>query len=58
MTAIPSSNPYTKENPLAAKLLDNRVLNKDGSIKDVRHLVVDIAGSGLTYTVGDSLGTP
>lgn len=49
-------NPYTKDNPLAAKLLENRVLNKDGSSKDVRHLVIDIAGSGLTYSVGDSLG--
>jgi len=51
-----SVNPYTKDNPLAAKLLENRVLNKDGSSKDVRHLVIDIAGSGLTYSVGDSLG--
>jgi len=47
---------YTKDNPLPAKLLENRVLNKDGSSKDTRHLVVDIAGSGLTYQVGDSLG--
>ena len=39
-----------------AKLVENRVLNKDGSSKDTRHLVVDIAGSGLTYKVGDSLG--
>ncbi|MBI2517347.1 MAG: sulfite reductase subunit alpha [Opitutae bacterium] len=56
MTAASSPNPYTKDNPLAAKLLENRVLNKDGSSKDVRHLVIDIAGSGLTYSVGDSLG--
>ena len=55
-TAPPTTNLYTKDNPLAAKLLENRVLNKDGSSKDVRHLVIDIAGSGLTYTVGDSLG--
>ncbi|MFI5335957.1 MAG: sulfite reductase subunit alpha, partial [Opitutales bacterium] len=56
MTATPTPNPYTKENPLAAKMTENRVLNKDGSIKDTRHVVIDIAGSGLTYTVGDSLG--
>jgi len=56
MTATTPPNPYTKNNPLAAKLLENRVLNKDGSAKDVRHLVIDIAGSGLTYTPGDSLG--
>lgn len=49
-------NPYTKDNPLPATLLENRVLNKDGSGKDTRHLVIDIAGSGLTYKVGDSLG--
>lgn len=54
--STPPFNPYTKDNPLPAKLLENRVLNKDGSSKDVRHLVIDIAGSGLTYTVGDSLG--
>ena len=54
--STPPFSPYTKDNPLAAKLLENRVLNKDGSSKDTRHLVIDIAGSGLTYTVGDSLG--
>jgi sulfite reductase (NADPH) flavoprotein alpha-component len=52
----PPLNPYTKDNPLPATLLENRVLNKDGSSKDTRHLVIDIAGSGLSYSVGDSLG--
>jgi len=55
LSTTPSSS-YTKDNPLPAKLLENRVLNKDGSSKDTRHLVIDIAGSGLTYSVGDSLG--
>lgn len=54
--STPPSSPYTKDNPLPAKLLENRVLNKDGSGKDVRHLVIDIAGSGLAYKAGDSLG--
>jgi sulfite reductase (NADPH) flavoprotein alpha-component len=54
--STPSANAYTKDNPLPAKMLENRVLNKDGSGKDTRHIVVDIAGSGLTYSVGDSLG--
>jgi sulfite reductase (NADPH) flavoprotein alpha-component len=58
MTAASQSgqNPYTKDNPLPAIMLENRVLNKDGSNKDTRHIVVDIAGSGLTYRVGNSLG--
>ena len=54
--STPPFNPYTKDNPLPAKLLENGVLNKDGSSKDTRHLVIDIAGSGLVYKVGDSLG--
>jgi sulfite reductase (NADPH) flavoprotein alpha-component len=54
--STPPFSAYTKDNPLPAKLLENRVLNKDGSSKDTRHLVVDIAGSGLTYQAGDSLG--
>jgi sulfite reductase (NADPH) flavoprotein alpha-component len=54
--STPPFSPYTKDNPLPAKMLENRVLNKDGSSKDTRHIVIDIAGSGLTYSVGDSLG--
>ena len=54
--SAPPFSAYTKDNPLPAKLLENRVLNRDGSSKDTRHLVIDIAGSGLTYKVGDSLG--
>lgn len=54
--STPPFSAYTKDNPLPATLLENRVLNKDGSSKDTRHLVINIAGSGLTYSVGDSLG--
>jgi len=31
-------------------------LTRPGSSKDVRHVVIDLAGSGLTYAAGDSLG--
>lgn len=31
-------------------------LTGDGSAKDVRHVVIDLAGSGLTYEPGDSFG--
>ena len=54
--STPPFSAYTKDNPLPAKLLENRVLNKDGSSKDTRHLVIDIAGSSMTYKAGDSLG--
>lgn len=49
-------SPYTKDNPFPARLLENRRLSGAGSEKDTRHLVVDIAGSGLAYEPGDSLG--
>ncbi len=47
---------YHKDHPFPARLSENRLLNKPGSHKETRHLVVDIAGSDLTYKVGDSLG--
>ncbi len=47
---------YSKDNPWFGRLLENRVLNRNGSSKDVRHLVIDIGGSGLSYKAGDSLG--
>jgi sulfite reductase (NADPH) flavoprotein alpha-component len=47
---------YTKDHPFPARLKENRLLNKPGTAKETRHYVVDIAGSGLAYKVGDSLG--
>jgi sulfite reductase (NADPH) flavoprotein alpha-component len=47
---------YNRKNPFAAKLVESRPLNKDGSAKDTRHVVIDLNGSGLKYDVGDALG--
>lgn len=47
---------FSKDQPFPAKITENRLLNRPGSAKETRHVVVDIAGSGLTYKVGDSLG--
>jgi sulfite reductase (NADPH) flavoprotein alpha-component len=47
---------FDKDHPFPARLTENRLLNKPGSHKETRHLVIDLAGSGLTYKVGDSLG--
>lgn len=48
--------PHDNQNPFHARLTENRLLTKTGSQKEVRHLVVELAGSGLTYEPGDSLG--
>lgn len=47
---------YGRNRPFAAKLKDSRPLNKEGSAKDTRHVVIDLSGSGLKYEVGDALG--
>jgi len=47
---------HGKSNPFPAKLLKNVLLNKPGSGKEVRHYEISLAGSGLTYEVGDVLG--
>jgi len=56
MSAPAAPSAYSKDNPFPAKIVENRLLNKPGSAKETRHLVVDIAGSELSYKVGDSLG--
>jgi sulfite reductase (NADPH) flavoprotein alpha-component len=47
---------YSKDNPFPAKVTENRLLNKPGSAKETRHIVVSLEGSGLRYAAGDSLG--
>ncbi len=46
----------TRENPATVKLISSVRLNGPHSCKDTRHVVIDFAGSGLRYTVGDALG--
>ena len=47
---------YGRHNPFPARLLNNVLLNKAGSNKEVRHYELSLGGSELTYAVGDSLG--
>ncbi len=51
-----SSGAFDRNSPFSARLLVNRTLNKPGSSKDTRLIAFDLKGSGLSYTVGDSLG--
>ncbi|WPP01651.1 bifunctional nitrate reductase/sulfite reductase flavoprotein subunit alpha [Pseudomonas sp. HR96] len=54
--AANSANPYTRQQPLHARLLHNRVLNGKGAQKETRHLVFDLAGHDFPYQAGDALG--
>ncbi|MCR3755555.1 MAG: sulfite reductase, flavoprotein subunit [Sodalis sp. Psp] len=49
-------NSYTKEAPLTAHLSINQKITSRQSLKDVRHLEIDLADSGLRYQPGDALG--
>ena len=48
--------PYDKTNPFAARLVERRRLSSPASQKETVHFSVSLAGSGLSYKCGDSLG--
>ena len=55
--AEPAASPaYGRNNPFAARLLQNRRLNGEGSEKETRHYEISLEGSGLSYKSGDALG--
>jgi sulfite reductase (NADPH) flavoprotein alpha-component len=46
----------SRDNPVPAKFLSRRLLNKPGSQKETWHIEFDLSGCGLDYVVGDSFG--
>jgi sulfite reductase (NADPH) flavoprotein alpha-component len=46
----------SRENPVPAKFVARRLLNKRGSEKETWHIDFDLDESGLDYVVGDSFG--
>ena len=56
VAATPASSVPTRDNPATAKFLARTRLNRAGSEKTTWHIDIDLAGSGIDYTVGDSFG--
>ena len=56
MSAPEATSLFSKDRPFPAKVTENRLLNKPGSAKETRHLVVHLGDSSLVYKAGDSLG--
>ena len=56
VTPAPSSAGRSRDNPTIATLLSRTRLNKPGSAKETWHVELDLAGSGIDYAVGDSIG--
>ena len=46
----------SRDRPALATLVDAYPLNRPGSGKDVRHVVLDLSATDLTYEAGDSVG--
>jgi len=47
---------YSREQPFAAEVIANHPLTGRGATREVRHLEISLAGSGLAYAPGDALG--
>ena len=47
---------YDRDHPFSAPLLTRQKITGRNSTKDVRHIELDLAGSGLAYQAGDALG--
>lgn len=57
-TAAAPSTPaaYDRDHPFTAPLLARQKITGRHSTKDVRHIELDLAGSGINYQAGDALG--
>ncbi|MDQ3545993.1 MAG: sulfite reductase subunit alpha [Verrucomicrobiota bacterium] len=51
----PAAAAYSRKNPFPGRMLVNRRLNSPDSEKNTRHFEISLAGSGITYEVGDSM---
>ena len=47
---------YGRDAPVGARLVASTALTASGAEKETRHVVIDLAGTGLRYEPGDSLG--
>jgi sulfite reductase (NADPH) flavoprotein alpha-component len=56
LRSVPAAPKHDREHPYAAAVLANDRITGRAATKDVRHVEISLAGSGLTYRPGDSLG--
>jgi sulfite reductase (NADPH) flavoprotein alpha-component len=56
LRSVPAAPQFTREQPFVAEIIDNQRLTGRGATKDVRHVEISLAGSGLKYEPGDALG--
>jgi sulfite reductase (NADPH) flavoprotein alpha-component len=56
LRTVPSEPLFSRDNPFHAEVLGNQRLTARDATKDVRHIEINLAGSGLKYEPGDALG--
>jgi sulfite reductase (NADPH) flavoprotein alpha-component len=56
LRVVPPTPRFSKASPFESTVLVNQRITGRGSSKDVRHLELDLEGSGLTWEAGDALG--
>jgi sulfite reductase (NADPH) flavoprotein alpha-component len=54
--ALPATTVITRNNPASATFLSRTRLNRPGSEKETWHIEIDLNGTAIGYTVGDSFG--
>ncbi len=55
-TKAEAKSGWSAKNPYYTNIIENYVLNGEGSKKETRHIVFELGDSGLDYKVGDALG--
>ncbi len=56
LAAVPDAVVFSRRNPYQAEIQAVQKITGRGSSKDVRHVELDLAGSGISYLPGDSIG--
>jgi sulfite reductase (NADPH) flavoprotein alpha-component len=54
--AVNLAHAVTRDQPFEARILQSQRITGRGSLRDVRHVELDIAAAGLQFLPGDSLG--
>ena len=55
VASVAANEEFGKKNPFPSEVLDNLLLNGEGSAKETVHVELSLAGSGLIYEPGDAL---
>jgi sulfite reductase (NADPH) flavoprotein alpha-component len=56
LRSVPAAPRYDRDQPFTAPVLANDRITGRGATREVRHLEISLAGSGLEYRPGDALG--